>query len=160
MAMSIAIYPGSFDPLTNGHLDIIRRASRTFERVIVSISDNQQKDHTFPRDQRIELVKDCVAGIAGVEVDTFKGLLVKYAEEKGVKTIVRGLRAFSDFEYEFQLATMNAKLNGGIETVFMMTSEPNFYLSSRLVREVASLKGNVKDMVPAPIYDALQQRYG
>ena len=160
--MNTAIYPGSFDPLTNGHLDIIKRACKTFDKVVVAISDNQQKNHSFNLQERKDLVKSCVIDLDcanNIEIDSFNGLLVKYAKKKQVNIIVRGLRAFSDFEYEFQLATMNAKLDGGIETVFMMTSESNFYLSSRLVREVASLEGDVKDMVPKVIYEALLKKY-
>ncbi len=157
--MNAAIYPGSFDPLTNGHLDIIQRAAKTFGRLIVAISNNQQKNHTFDIDQRLELVRKSIAGISGVEVDTFEGLLVEYARKKKISTLIRGLRAFSDFEYEFHLATMNHQLARDVETVFIMTCEKSFYLSSRLVREVASLGGDVKEMVPAHINTALKTHF-
>lgn len=149
--MSAVIYPGSFDPLTNGHLDIIERASRTFERVVIAITENQQKSHAFALNQRMSLVKECVAHLPNVEVDTFQGLLVNYARQKKIHAVLRGLRAVSDFEYEFQLASMNRRLANDVETVFMMTAEAQFYVSSRLVREIASLGGDISSMVPAPV---------
>ena len=154
--MRAAIYPGSFDPLTNGHLDIIERACKTFDHVVVVISNNPQKSHTFSVEERMDLARRCVAHLPNVEIDTFSGLLMDYAEQKKVPTIVRGLRANSDFEYEFQLATINRKLNKNVETLFMMTSETSFYISSRLIREIAQFGGDVSGMVPALVSQALQ----
>ncbi|HEY4222470.1 MAG TPA: pantetheine-phosphate adenylyltransferase [Myxococcota bacterium] len=156
---SAAIYPGSFDPLTNGHIDIIKRGVATFDRVIVAVANNPQKSPLFTVPERIALARKCLGDNERVEIDTFDGLIVEYAQKKGVHVLLRGLRAVSDFEYEFQLASMNRKLAKDVETVFMMTSEESFYLSSRLVREVASFGGNVSEMVPAPVYDALTQRF-
>jgi pantetheine-phosphate adenylyltransferase len=154
-----AIYPGSFDPLTNGHLDIIERARQTFDRVIVAISDNIQKDPTFSLQERVALARECVKHLDHVEIDVFSGLLVDYAHARGVKTLLRGLRAVSDFEYEFQLASMNRKLAPDVETIFMMTGEANFYVSSRLVREVAHFGGDVSAMVPSVVCDALIKKF-
>jgi pantetheine-phosphate adenylyltransferase len=154
-----AIYAGSFDPLTNGHIDIVRRGLRTFDRVILSIANNPNKDHVFSLEDRMEMAAESLADCPGLEIDSFDGLLVDYARDKGIHVLLRGLRAVSDFEYEFQLATMNQKLFPDIETFFMMTSEENFYLSSRLVREVASFGGNVSGMVPESVWRALQTRF-
>lgn len=154
-----AIYPGSFDPLTNGHLDIIERARQTFDHVVVAISDNLQKDPTFSLKERVALVRACTAHLDGIEVDTFSGLLVDYAHARKVKTLLRGLRAVSDFEYEFQLASMNRKLAQDVETVFMMTGEASFYVSSRLVREVAHFGGDVSALVPPPVCEALLKKF-
>ncbi len=156
--MRAAIYPGSFDPLTNGHLDIIERASRTFDHVVVAISNNSQKSHTFSVEERMDLTRQCVQHLPNVEIDTFSGLLMDYAEQKKIYTIVRGLRANSDFEYEFQLATINRKLNKNVETLLMMTSETSFYISSRLIREIAQFRGDVSGMVPALVNQALQKK--
>ena len=154
-----AIYAGSFDPLTNGHVDIVHRGLKTFDRVVLAIANNPQKSHIFSADERLAMARGCLGHLAGIEFDTFDGLLVEYAQGKGVKVLLRGLRAVSDFEYEFQLASMNRKLARDIETVFMMTSEESFYLSSRLVREVASFGADVREMVPAPVFEALKHRY-
>lgn len=153
-----AIYPGSFDPLTNGHLDIIARGSRTFDHVIVAVANNVQKAHLFSIDERLALTRQAVAHLGNIEVDTFDGLVVEYAKTKGVHTLLRGLRAVSDFEYELQLASMNRRLQADVETVFMMTSEELFYVSSRLVREVASFGGDISSFVPAPIAAALSHK--
>jgi pantetheine-phosphate adenylyltransferase len=158
--MSIAaIYAGSFDPLTNGHVDIAQRGLKTFDRVVLAIANNPQKAHLFSIEERVAMANASVGHLKGIEVDTFDGLLVEYAKSKGIKTLLRGLRAVSDFEYEFQLASMNRKLAPGIDTVFMMTSEESFYLSSRLVREVASFGADVREMVPASVLAALNLRY-
>lgn len=157
--MKTAIYPGSFDPMTNGHLDIVERALLIFDRVIIAISDNVQKSHAFSRAERVQLVETCVKDKARVEVDVFSGLLVDYARTRKVHTLLRGLRAVSDFEYEFQLANMNRKLAPDVETVFLMTGEASFYVSSRLVREVASLGGNLDGMVPSAVLQALHQKF-
>ena len=157
--MREAIYPGSFDPLTNGHLDIIERAVQTFDQVTVAISNNIQKHHTFKLDERVRLVKGCVGHMPKVKIDTFNGLLVDYAKSKGIKTILRGLRAVSDFEYEFQLANMNRKLAKDIQTMFFMTGEDSFYVSSRLVREVAQFGGDLSAIVPPIVSEALKKHF-
>lgn len=153
--MRSIIYPGSFDPITNGHLDIIERATRSFDRVIVALTTNPNKQHSFTTQERLELLKACTGHLDKVEIDSFDGLLVNYARSKGVITVLRGLRAVSDFEYEFMMANMNRRIAGDIETVFMMTSETNFYVSSKLVREVAKLGGDVSSLVPGPVQIAL-----
>lgn len=157
--MSVAIYAGSFDPLTNGHLDIIDRALHTFKKVIVAVTDNPQKNHCFSVDERIHHIQTVLANTAGVEVDRFSGLLINYVQKKHCTVILRGLRAVSDFEYEFQLAHMNRNLDSTIETVFMMTGSEHFYVSSSLVREVASLGGDVSKLVPNFVLKELQQRF-
>lgn len=154
-----AIYPGSFDPLTNGHIDIVRRGLKTFDTVVLAVANNVQKNALFTIEERIAQAKQCLGELKGIEIDTFDGLIVDYARRKGVGVLLRGLRAVSDFEYEFQLASMNRKLNPDVDTVFMMTSEESFYLSSRLVREVASFGGNIESMVPAPVYAALKKKF-
>jgi pantetheine-phosphate adenylyltransferase len=144
----IAVYPGSFDPLTNGHVDIIRRGSRLFDRIIVSILTNAAKQPLFSVEERVEILREAFAGDANVEVDTFDGLLADYARRKQASVIVRGLRGVSDFEYELQMALMNRRLNDVVETVFMMPSERYTFVSSKLVKEVASLGGSVSGLVP------------
>ena len=156
--MRIAIYPGSFDPLTNGHLSIIQRALQMFDRVIVAVAMNPKKVPLFSEEERKELIREACPD-PRVEVDAFHGLLVEYAKQRGVNVLLRGLRAVSDFEYEFQLANMNRKLAPGIETVFMMTGEDYFYVSSQLVREVASFGGNVEGLVPPGVLKKLQAKY-
>jgi pantetheine-phosphate adenylyltransferase len=146
-----AVYPGSFDPVTNGHLDIIRRGSRLFDRVVVAILRNPEKKPQFALAERRKILIKATAGIANVSVDSFDGLLVEYARRRGARVIVRGLRALSDFEYEFQMALMNRRLDSSIETVFMMPSEAYSYLSSRLVKEVARLGGSVSGLVPPEV---------
>ena len=157
--MKIAIYPGSFDPITNGHLDIIERALQTFDKVIVAISDNIQKQHAFTLNERLDLVKDCTKAMPHVEVDSFHGLLVDYAKARKVNTILRGLRAVSDFEYEFQLANMNRKLARDVQTMFFMTGEDSFYVSSRMVREVAQFGGDLTGIVPEIVNMALKKKF-
>jgi pantetheine-phosphate adenylyltransferase len=148
----IAVYPGSFDPLTNGHVDIIRRGVRLFDRIVVAVLVNEQKTPFFSASERVDLIRAVFSGEPRVEVDTFGGLLVDYAERRGATAIVRGLRAVSDFEYEFQMALMNRRLKG-VETVFMMPAEQFSYTSSRLVKEVCLLGGDVSGLVP-PIVEA------
>ncbi|MHB8876462.1 MAG: pantetheine-phosphate adenylyltransferase [Myxococcaceae bacterium] len=158
--MPVAIYPGSFDPLTNGHLSLIQRGLTMFDRLIVAITTNPNKKQAlFSVEERRQFIRDAVPD-PRVEVDDFQGLLVKYAHRKGVKVILRGLRAVSDFEYEFQMANMNRNLEPGIETVFMMTGEDYFYISSQIVREVASLGGSVKGLVPPNVLAAIEARFG
>jgi pantetheine-phosphate adenylyltransferase len=145
---TLAIYPGSFDPLTNGHVDIITRGARLFDRIIVAILVNPDKHPLFEMSERVEIARDVFKHVPNVEVDTFEGLLVDYVERRGAQVIVRGLRAISDFEFEFQMALMNRRLNHHIETVFMMPAEQYTYLSSRLIKEVFSLGGRIHGMVP------------
>ncbi|MBI3183818.1 MAG: pantetheine-phosphate adenylyltransferase [Myxococcales bacterium] len=158
--MLAAIYPGSFDPITNGHLSLIQRGLEVFDRVVVAIASNPDKQAAlFSVEERRQLIREACPD-PRVEVDDFHGLLVEYAKRKGVHVILRGLRAVSDFEYEFQMANMNRTLDPKVETVFMMTGEDYFYISSRIVREVASLGGNVKGMVPPNVHHKLQARFG
>lgn len=151
--MKIAICPGSFDPVTNGHLDIIHRASDMFDKVIVLVLTNASKKSTalFSLTERVELLKRVATDLPNVEVDTYDGLLVDYARDKGAAVIVKGLRALSDFEYEFQMALTNRKLNPNVETVFLTTTAEHMYLSSSLVKQVAELNGDIRDFVPACI---------
>ena len=154
-----AIYPGTFDPITNGHLDIIERGVRLFDRIIVALLKNADKEPLLPLDERIEIVRSVVARFPNVTVESFDGLLVDYARERGAQAIVRGLRALSDFEYEFQMALMNRRLEAGVETVFMMPSEAYSYVSSRLVKEVAHLGGDITGLVPPEVVRRLKTRY-
>ncbi|HVG61162.1 MAG TPA: pantetheine-phosphate adenylyltransferase [Hyalangium sp.] len=156
--MPVAIYPGSFDPLTNGHLSLIQRGLQMFDRLIVAIAVNPKKVPLFSLDERKELIRQACPD-PRVEVDSFQGLLVEYAKQRNVNVLIRGLRAVSDFEYEFQLANMNRKLAPGIETVFMMTGEDYFYISSQLVREVASLGGDVTGLVPENVHAKLVAKF-
>ncbi len=157
--MSVAIYPGSFDPLTNGHLSLIQRGLKLFDKVIVAIAVNPKKTPLFTVAERTQFIRDAFPDAQRVEVDDFQGLLVDYAKKRNVKVMLRGLRAVSDFEYEFQLANMNRKLDPDFETVFMMTGEDYFYVSSNLVREVASFGGNVDGLVPANVAAGLRAKY-
>lgn len=157
--MPIAIYAGSFDPLTNGHVDIIRRGRRLFDRVIVAVATNIAKKALFDTEERIDIIKAEFADDPGVEVDTFEGLLVDYARRRGAEAILRGLRGVADFEYELQMANMNRKLAEDIETVFLMTEGAHFYVSSRLVKEVASLGGSVDGVVPERVAQLLKARF-
>jgi pantetheine-phosphate adenylyltransferase len=154
----LAIYPGSFDPLTNGHVDIIQRGSRMFDRIVVAILLNVEKAPLFTVAERVEIAREVFAGYPNVEVDTFDGLLVEYARRKGAGVIVRGLRAISDFEYEMQMALMNRHLNPNVETVFMMPAETYTYVSSRLVKEVVALGGSVSGLVPTLVEDRLREK--
>lgn len=153
-----AIYPGSFDPLTNGHLDIIERSARLFDEVVVAILVNPAKQSMFPVDDRRRIITD-VAGSDRVRVDTFHGLLVHYAIEQQATAIIRGIRAVSDYEYELQMALMNRRLEPRVETVFLMSNEAYSFLSSRLVKEVASLGGSVTGMVPPIVEAQLLERF-
>jgi pantetheine-phosphate adenylyltransferase len=154
----IAIYPGSFDPLTNGHVAIISRGLNLFDRLIVSVANNPQKTPLFTVDERKGFITESVKSDPRVEVDSFDGLLVEYARRRGVHTVLRGLRAVSDFDYEFQLANMNRKLLPEFESVFVMTGEDYFYVSSRLVREVAIFGGDVTGLVPAHVARELRKK--
>ncbi|MCX5781588.1 MAG: pantetheine-phosphate adenylyltransferase [Elusimicrobia bacterium] len=148
MKCPTAVYPGSFDPPTNGHVDIVYRATQLFPKVIVAVTNNSVKDTAFSLNERIKMLKDATRGLQKVEVVSFEGLLVNYLKKRKASVIIRGLRAISDFEYEFQMALMNRKLDANIETVFLMPDEANTYLSSSLVKEVARLGGSVKGFVP------------
>lgn len=154
----VAIYPGSFDPLTNGHVAIILRGLNLFDRLIVSVANNPQKQPLFTVAERKGFILEAVKNDRRVEVDSFDGLLVEYARSRGVHTVLRGLRAVSDFDYEFQLANMNRKLLPEFESVFVMTGEDYFYVSSRLVREVATFGGDVTGLVPAHVARALKSK--
>jgi pantetheine-phosphate adenylyltransferase len=156
--MSLAIYPGSFDPLTNGHVDIITRGARLFDRIIVSILINAEKSPLFTMDERVEIARQVFKDVPNVEVDTFDGLLVDYVERRRAQVIVRGLRAVSDFEFEFQMALMNQRLNGKIETIFMMPAEQYTYTSSRLIKEVFRLGGRVHGLVPDMVEERLRRK--
>jgi pantetheine-phosphate adenylyltransferase len=157
-ADTLAIYPGSFDPLTNGHVDIIERGARLFDRIVVAILLNVEKAPLFTVAERVEIAREVFADNPKVEVDTFDGLLVEYARRKHAGVIVRGLRAISDFEYEMQMALMNRHLNPNVETVFMMPAEPYTYVSSRLVKEVAALGGSVTNLVPRLVEERLREK--
>jgi pantetheine-phosphate adenylyltransferase len=154
----VAIYPGSFDPLTNGHIDIIERGARLFDRIIVAMLVNMDKSPLFTLAERVDIAREVFGSYANVEVDTFDGLLVDYAERRQVGVIVRGLRAISDFEFEMQMALMNRRLRPEVETVFMMPAEPYTYVSSRLVKEVVALGGSVKGLVPSIVERRLREK--
>jgi pantetheine-phosphate adenylyltransferase len=157
--MRTAIYPGSFDPLTNGHLDVIQRAAKLFDRVVVAVAKNDGKQPLFTLDERFALVKKAMKHLPNVEADAFDGLLVEYVASRKAQAIVRGLRAVSDFEFEFQLALMNRKLDENIETIFMMPKDTYTFLSSRLVKEIARLGGDVSAFVPAHVQNALTKKF-
>ena len=154
----VAIYPGSFDPLTNGHVDIIERGARIFDSIIVAILANVEKKPLFSEQERVSIIRDVFKGKDNVQVETFEGLLVDYAQRKKASVLVRGLRAVSDFEYEFQMALMNRHLAPGIETVFMMPAEQYTYISSRLIKEVFMLGGEVEGLVPPIVEDKLRAK--
>jgi pantetheine-phosphate adenylyltransferase len=158
---NIAIYPGSFDPITNGHVDLVKRTLRVFGKVIVAIAINPDKDRTlFNVAERLQMINEVFAELQGqVQADSFHGLLVEYAERKHSTVVIRGLRAVSDFEYEFQMAMMNHRLKPQLETLFMMTGESEFYTSSRLVKEVVSLGGDVSGLVPDNVLKMLKQKF-
>jgi len=153
--MRTVIYPGSFDPLTNGHLDVIQRATKLFDHVIVAVARNESKSPLFDLPERMALVKEVIAPLANTSADNFEGLLVDYVEKRGGHAVIRGLRAVSDFEFEFQLALMNRKLNERIETIFMMPKDTYTFLSSRIVKEIARLGGDVSAFVPPQVRAAL-----
>ncbi len=156
--MTLAVYPGSFDPITNGHVDIILRGSRLFDRIIVAMLVNAEKNPMFSMEERVEIARTVFKDLPNVEIDTFDGLLVDYMARRKANVIVRGLRAVSDFEFEFQMALMNRRLNDNVETVFMMPAEQYTYISSRLIKEVAALGGQVGGLVPDLVEARLRQK--
>lgn len=156
--MRAAIYPGTFDPITNGHLDIIQRAAKIFDRVTVAVTTNPSKKPLFDVSERVQMIRELIAGYPSVEVDSFTGLLVDYVTRKGATAIVRGLRAVSDFEFEFQMALVNRKIAENIETVFLMPNEKYTYLNSTIVKEVATFGGDVSRFVPPEIVVLLKQK--
>lgn len=154
----IAIYPGTFDPITNGHLDILERALKLFDRVVITVARNTSKQPLFSEAERLELVRKSVSHLEHVEIEYFDGLLTTYARKKEATAIVRGLRAVSDFEYEFQMALMNRKLEESLETVFLMPNEKYTYLNSSIIREIARFGGDVSEFVPIPVQEALRAK--
>ena len=158
--LNIAVYPGSFDPITNGHLDVISRSSKLFDKVIVGISkSSNSKNYLFTDQERLELVNDCTKHLNNVEPIVFEGLLVDFAKNNKINLIIRGLRAFSDFESEFQMSLMNRKLNADVTTIFLMPHEKYTHISSSIVKEVFSLKGNISDYVSDAVLEALTKKY-
>ena len=155
--MKVAIYPGSFDPITNGHIDVIERAAELFGKVIVAVIRNPEKKPQFSLDERVEMLKQSLDRLKNVEVDSFDGLLVDYAKKKNANIIVRGLRAVSDFDYEFQMALTNRKMAPQIETLFFMTDYKYSYLSSSFVKQIARLGGDINELVPAPVAKKLKK---
>ena len=156
--MSLAVYPGTFDPITNGHVDILRRSLKIFDRVVVALADNVRKSPLFSLGERQAFITEALGGDPRLEVDAFRGLLADYCRKRGASVVVRGLRALADFEYEFQLAHMNRHLAPDVETMFLMTGEESFYVSSSLVKEVALMGGDVSRMVPPGVAAALAEK--
>ena len=159
MKRTIAVYPGSFDPITNGHLDILNRGLELFDKVIVAVAYNIEKKALFSVEERMELIKLSVNGNEHVLVDSFNGLLVNYVEKVGARFVIRGLRAMSDFEYEFQMASMNRNLDTEMDTLFMMTSKDYYFISSRTIKEVQQFGGSVKGLVPDIVEQRLKEKF-
>ena len=158
MKTSLAIYPGSFDPVTNGHLDLIERGTKIFDRLVVAVLRNSEKDPLFTTTERVEMLREVTKQWDNVEVDVFEGLLVQYARQRKAQVILRGIRAISDYEYELQMALMNRKLEPRLETVFMLPGETYSYLSSKLVREIAQLGGPLQGLVPPVVEERLRAK--
>lgn len=158
--MTLAVYPGSLDPITNGHLDLIRRAHTIFDEIHVAVVINPNKESLFSVERRVGLISKAVEPLEQVSVGSFEGLLVDYVDSLGANVILRGLRALSDFEYEFQMSLMNKRLNRDIETVYMMTGEEHSFVSSSIVKEVAQFGGEISSLVPRPVEEALRATYG
>ena len=159
MAKQKAIYPGSFDPVTFGHLDLIERARSIFDEIFVVVAVNSEKETLFTLDERLQFMKRAVRHMRGIKVESYEGLTVEYARMKKVKTIIRGLRATSDFEFEFQMALTNRKLSKEVDTIFLMPSESHFYISSRLIKQIASLKGEISAYVPKFVAEKIYERF-
>jgi len=160
MTEKVAIYPGTFDPLTNGHLSIISRALKIFDKVIVAILNNPQKVPLFSLDERMSMMQEVIKGKQNIEIDSFDGLLVDYVVKKKTNVIVRGIRALSDFEFEFQMALMNRKLNRDVQSIFLMTDYKWFYISSTIIKEAAGLGGDISGLVPPLVCRKLKEKYG
>ncbi|MBS3102075.1 pantetheine-phosphate adenylyltransferase [Candidatus Woesearchaeota archaeon] len=157
--MKTAVYPGSFDPITNGHIDVIERALKMFDKVVVAVGDNPGKNPLFSTEERIKMIKESTKHLKNIEIDKFSGLLLNYAKKKNSKIILRGLRALSDFEFEFQRALMNRKIDSDVETIFIMTKEDYVYLNSSIVKEIAMFRGNVKPFVPEAVEKKLMEKF-
>lgn len=153
--MTLAIYPGSFDPITKGHMDVLQRASKLFDKVIIAVLKNSSKKYFIPLEQRLELIKECCAHLDNVEIDSFNGLTVDYAREKNAKVLIRGMRAITDFEYEMQMAQMNNTLYSDLETIFLTTKPKYNFVSSSIIKEAALLGGDVSKLVPENVYNYL-----
>jgi pantetheine-phosphate adenylyltransferase len=154
-----AVYPGSFDPITNGHLDIVERSSEMFDNVVIAVFINPNKKPLFTVEERVDMIREVTRHLPNVQVDSFEGLLSDYARQRGAKVIIRGLRAVSDFEYEFQMALMNRKLNPNVETIFMSSSSKNIYISSTIIKEVSSLGGSISGLVPRVVENRLMEKF-
>ncbi len=159
MNEKVAVYPGSFDPITNGHVNIVERALAIFDRVIVAVAHNPNKVPLFSVEERVEMIKVALKNDPRVKVAAFQGLLVNFVEEQGAQVIIRGLRALSDFEYEFQMTLMNRKLNRKVDTIFLMTGFKWFYTSSKIIKEAASLGGSVRGLVPEIVHQKLKEKF-
>jgi pantetheine-phosphate adenylyltransferase len=157
--MSIAVYPGSFDPITNGHIDVIKRGTRVFDRLVVAVADNPAKQSLFTKEERVEMIRDVSRPFKNVEVDAFDGLVVDYVHRKKAGVILRGIRTISDFEYEYQMALTNRTFAGDIETVFVMTHEEYSFVSSRLIKEAVSMGGDVSSFVPKEVEKKLRAKF-
>lgn len=157
--MVCAIYPGSFDPVTNGHLDIIERASKVFDRLIVAVLENPRKIPTFSMEEKVQMLKKIAEPYPNVEVDSYGGLLIDYAQKRGARILIKGLRAISDFEFEFQMALANRQLNCEVETMFMMTNNMYSFISSGIVKEIAGYGGDIKSLVPHQVYDTIISKF-
>ena len=157
--MKTAVYPGSFDPITNGHLDIVERSAEMFDNIVIAIFINPNKKPLFSVEERLELIREVTRHLPNVQVDSFQGLLSDYARQRSAKVIIRGLRAVSDFEYEFQMALMNKKLNPNVETIFMSSSSKNIYISSTIIKEVSSLGGSISGLVPRVVENRLMEKF-
>ena len=157
--MKTAVYPGSFDPITNGHIDVIERALKMFDKVVVAVGDNPGKNPLFSTEERIKMIKESTKHLKNIEIDKFSGLLLNYAKKRNSKIILRGLRALSDFEFEFQRALMNRKIDSDVETIFIMTKEDYVYLNSSIVKEIAMFRGNVKPFVPEAVEKKLMEKF-
>jgi len=157
--LKTAVYPGSFDPITNGHLDIVERSAEMFDNIVIAIFINPNKKPLFSVEERLELIREVTRHLPNVQVDSFQGLLSDYARQRSAKVIIRGLRAVSDFEYEFQMALMNKKLNPNVETIFMSSSSKNIYISSTIIKEVSSLGGSISGLVPRVVENRLMEKF-